>query len=123
MMAERSASAMAIRSRRGRARRMEERDRGVDRAHLDEPVRRRRERRPLELDATERVDAMMACVGPAGLPREAVAPSAPKCTAGARREVTPRRRAVLLRLADAARAEGRVSETELYEMMAASNAE
>jgi cellulose synthase operon protein C len=37
--------------------------------------------------------------------------------------VAPRRRAVLLRLADAAHSEGRASEAELYEMMAASDAE
>jgi tetratricopeptide (TPR) repeat protein len=39
----------------------------------------------------------------------------------ARRDVAPRRRAVLLRLAAQARAEGRSSEAELYEMMAASD--
>ena len=37
----------------------------------------------------------------------------------AQREVAPRRRAVLLRLAEAARREGRASEAELYERMAA----
>jgi hypothetical protein len=36
----------------------------------------------------------------------------------ARAEVAPLRRAVLLRLAAGARAEGRASEAELYEMMA-----
>jgi hypothetical protein len=37
-----------------------------------------------------------------------------------RREAAPKRRAVLMRLAENARVEGRVSEGELYEMMAAS---
>ena len=40
-----------------------------------------------------------------------------------RRELWPRRRVVLERLAETARAEGRPSEAELYEMMAASEEE
>lgn len=40
-----------------------------------------------------------------------------------RREVAPRRRAVLLRLAAASRAAGRASEADLYDLMAASDAE
>ena len=41
----------------------------------------------------------------------------------ARAEVAPRRREVLMRLAEGARAAGRASEAELYEMMAAADAE